>query len=325
MNDKLVEYSVVVYDPSKYKREVYVGKRNGIRKCRFCGRTLDKSKYSKVAHAISVTLGNVKFFCADECDECNERFGQRIENDMTNFFQVHLSLYQVPKRDGKTRKIVGRNFDMQMSNDSNPFNNLPILRIQMKDWKNQEISVENIGNLLHDLDLTNKTYVPQNIYKGICKYALSLTPESILSHYKKTIEWINSDNFEKTVPIVKSAYIDRAGNEPIMYLFIRKSDNNAYPLLVAFLCVANAHFLYLLPFCDESDSVEEDNERLNTFLTVLKESLHINDCYENCDLSNTERIGFHFIFDLKFEPGATAFLCKKDIATGQYIIENNSK
>ena len=55
-----IDYKVLIFDPEKFSGKVINGERDGQRRCRFCGRILD---------AISISLVNTKFICADECDE----------------------------------------------------------------------------------------------------------------------------------------------------------------------------------------------------------------------------------------------------------------
>lgn len=181
----LIEYGALAFNPAGIKGELSNGAKTGMRRCRFCGRILDESHFSKVAHAISVSLGNTKFFCSDECDECNESFGHRLENDIVNFFQVVLSIHQIPKRHGKERRVCGRNFKMQMSNDLSELSDGPVLRFHLRDWKTGSASVDDIAAMMKNLNLSNKTFIPQNIYKAICKYALGLMPHSITMHYQK--------------------------------------------------------------------------------------------------------------------------------------------
>ena len=318
-----VTYTVRLFDPKKFSGKVFNGQKDAPKRCRFCGRVLDSSHFTKEAHAISISLGNTKFICADECDECNERFGKRLENDVTNFFQVFLSIYQVPKRKGKERQVAGRNFEMQMSNEPHPFSDLPLLRIRMHDWKDESISAEDVAEMMKEFDLTNKTFIPQNIYKAICKYALSLMPHSATLHYQKTIEWLQGDSCESDLPSVKIASFDREGNEPIMVIFLRNAPSKEYPFCVASLCVANIHMFYVLPFCDESTGVESDNAQFGTFWERFTKAHADLDSYDDCDLSNAQRIGFKFDFDLTFEPGAVPIKLTLDDKTGQWVIDGD--
>lgn len=320
-----VTYNARLFDPDKISGKVFNGQKDAPKRCRFCGKILDASHFRKEAHAISVSLGNTKFICADECNECNEQFGKKLENDITNFFQVFLSIYQVPKRNGKERKISGRNFEMQMNNDPHLFSDLPLLRFHMYDWKDERISAEDVTHMMKEFDLTNKTFVPQNIYKAICKYALSLMPHSATLHYQKTIEWIKSDSFETELPNIKIASFDREGNEPIMALFLRNESSKEYPLCVASLCVANIHMFYVLPFCDESTGIESDNVQFATFWKQFTKATAGIDYYDDCELSTAQRIGLKFDFDLKIEPDAEPLRLRKDDVTGQWVIDNGIK
>ena len=144
LGNAAVTYTVMVFDPDKFPGKVFNGQKDSPKRCRFCGRILDASHFSKEAHAISISLGNTKFICTDECDECNECFGRNLENDITNFFQVFLSLYQVPKRNGKERQVTGRNFEMQTSTKPHPFSDLPLITLHMRDWKDENLSADDV-------------------------------------------------------------------------------------------------------------------------------------------------------------------------------------
>lgn len=321
----LVNYSVMLFDPGKFSGKVFNGQKDAPKRCRFCGRFLESSHFSKEAHAISISLGNTKFICADECDECNELFGRSLENDITNFFQVFLSLYQVPKRNGKERQVTGRNFEMQTSCKPHPFSDLPLISFHMRDWKDEKLSATDVTEMMKEFDLSNKTYVPQNIYKAISKYALSLMPHSMTLHYQKTIKWIQSGSYEAELPIIKMASIDRNGNEPTMILILRKTPSKEYPLCVASLCVTNIQFFYIIPFCDESTGVENDNAQFSAFWEQFTKATGGIDNFNDCKLSNAQRTGFKFDLDIKIEPNAEIMRMRKDSETGQWVADKERK
>lgn len=318
-------YTILKFDPSIIPGKLFSGKRDGQRRCRFCGRELDETHFKKDAHAISVSLGNTKLFCADECDECNEKFGQKLENDVTQFFQVFLSLYQVPKRNGKEREISGRNFKMKMTEDNRFSSDIPLLRFHLNDWIDENATIDEIIKKFSNLDLSNKTIVPQNIYKAICKYALSLMPHSATLHYQKTIQWIQGDSYETALPKLKMSTFNRNGNEPIMVLFLRKSTSKQYPYCVAFLCIANVHLFYVLPFCDESEGTDQDNTCFDFFweqfqmLVPCPNGIEYNDA----DISNANRIRLKIDMDLSIEQGAEPIRLNKDEETGQWVVDNS--
>ena len=61
------------------------------RVCRYCNKKSPEVSFKKVAHSISEALGNKKIITNDECDACNEKFGEGIENDLI----LYLNLYRV--------------------------------------------------------------------------------------------------------------------------------------------------------------------------------------------------------------------------------------
>ena len=90
-----------------------------------------------------------------------------------------------------------------MSNDHHPFSDLPLLCFHVYDWKDESIAAEDVSKMMRNSALTNKTFIPQNIYKVICKFALSLMPHLVTLHHQKTIEWLQSDSFESEFPSIK--------------------------------------------------------------------------------------------------------------------------
>lgn len=103
-----------------------------------------------------------------------------------------------------------------------------------------------------------------------------------------------------------------------MILFLRKTQDKQYPLCVAFLCVANIHIFYVLPFSDESEGAEKDNVQFDTFWEQLSMGSTFGQEYKDSDYSSTERIGSKVEMDLKMGAEATVTMLKKD-KTGQWI------
>ena len=316
---KPINYSVFIFDPSLITGELSNEKSKGAKRCRFCGRILDESYFKKDAHAISVSLGNTKFFCPDECDECNEKFGRTLENDVTQFLQIHLLLNQVPKRKGKARHVSGRNFEMQMSNENQFSSDLPLLQLHLYDWKNDNDSTDKVVQMLNNLNISNKTYIPQNVYKAMCKYALSLLPHSETLLYQKTIKWIQGGFYESNLPQLRIASTDKTVKEPVMCLMLRKSSNRTMPHCVVLLHITNLHFAYTLPFCDESEGTNQDDILFDAFWNEFSRKCQLLPAYGKIDLSGTERIELKFDMEMNIEERATPVKLQKDIETGHWI------
>lgn len=321
--EKMVSYKYLCFDHSKFTEKIFNGNPNATKRCRFCGKILDSSHYTKEAHAISVSLGNTKFFCADECDSCNAWFGRYLESDVVNFFQVSLSLYRVSKRNGDDRVIAGRNFDMTMSDNNEFQSDLPLLKIHMRDWKEGELPITIENGYKTELDLTNKTFVPQNVYKALCKYALSLMPHSVTTRFQPTIDWIKGNKIATELPTLKMAFIDRGRNDPFIKLHFRDSDENTFPFCIVSMIIANCHILYTLPFCMEKSEEINTKEQFKLFAdTYIKES-ETSRVFETVDFSNSNRTGFKVDLDLKFENGATMYKMQKSDDGKSWITSKN--
>lgn len=317
----MVTYKYLCFDHSKFTEKIFNGNPDATKRCRFCGKTLDSSHYTKEAHAISVSLGNTKFFCADECDNCNAWFGRYLESDMVNFFQIFLSLYRVSKRNGDDRVISGRNFDMTMSDKNEFLPDLPLLKIHMRDWKDGELPIIIENGYKTELDLTNKTFVPQNVYKALCKYALSLMPHSVTTRFQPTIDWIKGNKIATELPTLKMAFIDRDGNDPLIKLHFRESDENTLPFCFVTMIVANCHILYTLPFCMENGEEINTKEQFKRFTETYIIESGTSRLFDNVDLSNSSRTGFIVELDFKFAEGATMHKLQLSDDGKSWIIE----
>ncbi|MCI9275849.1 MAG: HNH endonuclease, partial [Clostridia bacterium] len=52
--------------------------------CRFCGRTKSEVKFNNKSHAIPEAFGNKQVITKNECNECNQKYANSIENDLLN-------------------------------------------------------------------------------------------------------------------------------------------------------------------------------------------------------------------------------------------------
>jgi hypothetical protein len=81
------------------KIEPVLGK-NEIHRCRFCGGYPPVVSFRQQAHAIPEALGNKTLFISYECDNCNQRFGCGIENDLGNWSKPMRTLGLISGKSG---------------------------------------------------------------------------------------------------------------------------------------------------------------------------------------------------------------------------------
>jgi len=69
--------------PVDGQRKHYIGQRTP-RKCRFCGRDETMATFRSDAHIIPAAFGNRSLLSYEECDDCNQQIGSRLEDDLAN-------------------------------------------------------------------------------------------------------------------------------------------------------------------------------------------------------------------------------------------------
>lgn len=78
--------------------------------CRFCGRSVPKVSFKKVAHAIQDALGNKLLFCYEECDTCNHDLAV-VEDEFRIMMDFRRSIFRIPRKGTtKAAKVVGKDF-----------------------------------------------------------------------------------------------------------------------------------------------------------------------------------------------------------------------
>ena len=75
------------------------------RGCLFCFNHAPDVGFHKIAHAISETVGNKILVSYFECDECNTRFGELLEDSLGKYMLPFKMITQVY---GKKNKLVAK-------------------------------------------------------------------------------------------------------------------------------------------------------------------------------------------------------------------------
>ena len=165
------------------------------RVCRWCHQTIKSTPavtFDEKAHAISEALGNKNLYLYDECDTCNHNFAATIELDFIKSIQILNTVWGVQGKNG-IPKIKTHNLEIQHADSST---------LVSSESGNKKIT-EPLS-----FSYNAGTITSQNIYRALCKFALSvLEDENVLNKCTWTTDWIsNKHNLEKT-PLVYKALI----------------------------------------------------------------------------------------------------------------------
>ena len=241
--------------------------------CRFCGRSMPEAKFKQKAHAISEALGNKGLICREECDDCNARFNQTIEQDITRINQFFLVLKGVKGKNGSPT-IQGDGISVTNDSSSRKTLGRDTLVFKVKDWPNThdpQIILKYLSRMF--AGFSNIKYTPQNIYKCMCKYVLSVIDSKHLSHFKNTIDWINEPPSTHRLPIVWYYSAPINTTSPYLVVMLRKHKNKEIPFCWAILNVAGHQYLFILPFCSLDKYKFVGKKRMEFFMVGIRNTM----------------------------------------------------
>ena len=260
-------YEVRIFDGNE---RINIGEYNkSNRVCRFCGRSMPNVTFKQKSHAISESLGNKGLICREECDDCNQRFNQTIEQDVTRFFQFFLILNGVKGKNGSsTLQGNGISITNAQSSSSKIARNTLVLKVESMP---ETDDIQEITKFISDqFSFSNVKYVPQNIYKCLCKYVLSLIDNKYIQYFKDTIKWINEPLFYHRLPPVWHYCVSQNHTTPYLTIMLRKHSHKEIPYCWAIINIAGYQFLFIMPFCSKDKYKFVGKERIQFFLDGLK-------------------------------------------------------
>ncbi len=251
----LQEYNISIPRADKHTQIGNAMKKN--RKCRFCHQTTkDGATYKKVAHAIPAALGNQYLKLADECDECNGHFGDKVEPTLIELLNVQRVFLGIKSR--------GAQPEIEFSNGKMFHNGKQMV------VTSTNISEDASGTLVAQLG-NAKSIIPLRFYQALSKIALSVIPEDELPSLERTIRWVRyNESVGKPLPKVVVAIIPFPPSPSAeISLYVRKKGTSRLPHVVCEFRLGCYMYVYVLPFSDKDrwDLIEffEDEAFKDTF------------------------------------------------------------
>jgi hypothetical protein len=175
------------FDARKNKK-IFLGDKIN-RSCRFCGKTSPEVSFRNTAHAIPELLNNRQLFSNYECDVCNNKFSETVENQLGILLTPYRAIRQLKKKGNRTvqlskttkLKLVNGNFIVTM-----PF-------LKDKDDKSHvEYGTDREGKVF--LRVTYPVeFNPIECYMAFVKMALSIAPDTEINNLHWAIDWLNDE------------------------------------------------------------------------------------------------------------------------------------
>ena len=271
-----------------------------IRVCRFCGKKMPEVSFKHKAHAISEALGNKGLVCLEECDDCNKRFNESIEQDLVQMMMPHLQLHGISGKNG-IPVIKGDGFTIKIDTTTRSTIGRDTLVYTFRDMPNSKDPQKILAGINKDYE-TFLQYTPQNIYKCLCKYALSLMDTSELKHFQNTIAWINEPLVKHRLPPIWHYSVHQEGKTweqtTAMIIMLKKHTDNKLPYCWAIMIIAGEPYLFIIPFSSRDKYKFVGKARQDFFMDGIKKMMQ-NIQFQPRDMSGITPV--KTVFRLSFE------------------------
>lgn len=280
-------YEMFAFDADR-KNNIKIGESDKSKRvCRYCNKKSPEVSFKKVAHSISEALGNKKIITNDECDACNEKFGEGIENDLILYLNLYRVFFRIRGKNG-IPKLKGKNFEIEIKNEET---------ITIDILSDEEIAVSDCNDFQVRLETTEKI-TTQNIYKTLSKYALGVIDRTQIVNFKDTIEWINGKkNIDNLPKIAILTSYDLFSTHPKLTVYLRKSKDDKLPYAVAEFRFTYLTFVYIIPNSNKDTTDFTQDNNFEYFWNFFKHYSSIQDwSFQKMD-DNTIR---PFVINLKF-------------------------
>ena len=223
--------------------ELVLGGTSAKQRCRFCNKSVPFVSFKKRAHAVSEMIGNKSLFVDYECDACNQRFGETLENHLGNWSKPLRTVFQIPGKKG-VPAIRSRDKTSRISVKTG------ILNLDYQeghlDFYENPITGEIAFTAYRD------SYRPLLVLKALTKSALNLIPDDRIELFKETIAWTNDVDgrlamFEKQGIATQYALGLGITKSAFAAVFFRTNDQATLPYCQFLLAFGNATIQMAIP------------------------------------------------------------------------------
>lgn len=84
------------------------------KKCAFCGKGADEALFTHKAHILPAFFGNSKLLSKEECNLCNQKFGNDFEYELSKMLSPYLISGNIKPRQGISRKSKNKNTEIEL-------------------------------------------------------------------------------------------------------------------------------------------------------------------------------------------------------------------
>lgn len=209
--------------------------------CRYCGKTDKDVSFRKIAHSFPELIGNKLLFSNDECDSCNEWFDKNLENELANFLGVSRTVSAIKGKKGIPVHKSNSRISLEMKTDLDKILTLDNDDVVKRDESKKTMEI-----------IANKNpYIPIAVFKCFIKMAIAIMPESELSKFSDTIQWLrHGNNFDENHKYTKCISMFRNMEQQYINATLFKRANSSSPVPYMIFMLIFKYFAYqiAIPF-----------------------------------------------------------------------------
>ncbi len=299
----LNNYEIVFHD--EILSNSYINKKG---ECRFCKKSSPEVSFNHLAHVVPEFLGNKYLYSNDECDNCNQKFGNTIETDLANYIGIHRTLTTIEGKNGVPQK------NFQKEREKIYFGKNKILELVVH-ADSQKIKLNKKDKTIR-VESVKEPFFPFGVFKALTKIALSILPDLYLKEFADTINWVNSKHED---PIMISpdtmrafyTFVPGVTPFPAIQLLLIKRKDYVFNMPYMIFRISFKNFIYQIPLLRNRNDLPHIGEMHNKVSMSLMPNYH-DFCVRRhlfgksqstiLDLSGKEKIKRQKeIFELSFE------------------------
>ena len=229
---------------------------DGVRRCRFCGRTKPEVAFRKDAHAIPEFLGNKSIFTRNECDECNQKLAHSVEDHLAKWFGPIRTVCQMPGERGFPKyKASDGSARVERGKEGLHFE-----LIDHAAYGKVQDHLSGVGPVDLPLSMPTERYIPIAAAKCLVKVACCLAPPEDVPYLRHTISWVTSQDHSSCplrIDPMLVQYSFTPGPMPYgdgqVFLMRRRDGVTRVPYFIVAIATANHLFATFAPFCARDD------------------------------------------------------------------------
>lgn len=158
------------------------------KKCAFCLKSEPLVSFKNKPHVIPEFLGNKYLLHYDECDQCNSKFGETIERELSEYLRPRRAFSKIKSKKGKYVSSYSKSRDEEFKFSEEKVSYIiPVSDKLNLDFENKEFA--------YVCEIAE--YTPINVYKGLMKVLYGLLPREHRINFNFIRDFLIGDKLDE--------------------------------------------------------------------------------------------------------------------------------